>query len=233
MIGINKGALGVVNPNLKLELKFNYQTYTDLAATVAAGTNDYVRSWRSSVGGHLLTQSTDAARPQRVSDGLCFDGGDLLSILTPASFNWGSGNFTVEWWSSSATPLSGSPVNISVGGPANYWAGFCTSNAYVILANAGGSAWNSAASFSGVSANTWTHFAVVRDSGVLRTYKDGSQLGTANNTQAMYYNASFPIYLGCRYPGALQFTGKMTDIRLYTACIYPSGTSFTPPTRSA
>lgn len=215
-----------VNPNLKLELKFNYQVYTDLAATVAANTNDYVRAWRSSVGNHLFTQSTDAARPQRQSDGLYFDGGDWLSMLMHADFNWGSGNFTVEGWKFQATPSYWFSLTAE---SAAYAALRIDGNAAYLSSN--GSSWGVNGLTIGANINEWSHIAIVGDNGTIRTYRGGIQQGSTVYAAAMYFNTSKPFHLGGGH--TWWFTGKMTDIRLYTACIYPNGTTFTPPTRSA
>lgn len=92
MIGLRR-SLGAasVDPSLKLELKFNQNVYTDLAATAAAGLNDYIRAWRSTVNNHLFTQAADAARPQRATDGLYFDGGDWVTGADSTDFNLGVG----------------------------------------------------------------------------------------------------------------------------------------------
>jgi hypothetical protein len=232
MIGINKGALAVVDPNLKLELKFNTTNYTDVGGTVAATTNDYVRAWKSTVNSHLFTQSTDSARPQRVSDGILFDGGDTLAIAnTPTDFNFGTSPFTVEYWAYQAT---GAGALVAISPNSNSYAGFQIYDHALYMANTGGTAFAiSGMSIGSLTANTWTHYAVSRDgSSVVRSYKNGVYVAQATLATAMHYLNSLPTNFGSNR-GAYFWAGKLADFRIYTSCIYPSGTTFTPPTRSA
>jgi len=223
MIGINKGALKAVNPNLKFELKFNYQTYTDLAGTVAATTNDYVRAWKSSVGEHLFTQSTDAARPQRVSDGLLFDGGDYVTLTAALFAN--NAAFTVEFWVYDAAisgyvcyfnMLPSDRLNI-VGNTTNLFVGDGAANQISVAVTR--------------PLNTWYHLALAYDGATYRLYRNGAQIATSTATMNAATMSSLQI--GARTAQSQFTNGRMTDIRVYTACIYPSGTAFTPPTRSA
>jgi len=225
MIGLRRGVVGkTVDPNLKLELKFNSQVFTDVAGTVAAGTNDYVRAWRSTVGGHLLTQATDAARPQRQSDGLYFDGGDTVAMTVPA--NWLTGDFTLRLWANVPPMLALSQVN---GGSYAAIILFGTNGLYT---SNNGTSWAiSGISIGGASA-VWAHYAIAGNGANIRTYKDGVQVASQAYTAGLYYNSTNQIVLGKFYGGSTM-TGKMTDIQLYSECLYPNGTSFTPPARSA
>jgi hypothetical protein len=216
-------------PTAVLELKFNTNTYTDLAGTVAATTNDYVRSWRSTVGGHLFTQATDAARPQRQSDGLYFDGGDGLAMNMVDAFNWGTGDFTFSFW---AMPTSStSPVMIISQNPGSFGALVFRSDSAILIANSAG-AWVTIGGINfGTIPTTWTHYAMVRDAGTFRGYKNGVQIGTVVSSAAMLFSTAYPFMIG-QYWSTIFYTGKYNDIRLYTSCLYPNGTTFTPPTRS-
>lgn len=227
MIGINKGALKAVNPNLKLELKFNYKTYTDVAGTVAANTNDYVRAWRSTVNSHLFTQSTDAARPQRLSDGLYFDGGDRLTIASNAVFNFGANNFTVEFY---LNPTSSNGVIFGTNGAGytdNSW-GIWLEGLRIRCLASSGSHWNwdiASSSATAISAASWTHIVYQRNGNTLFLFLNGVQVASnsAIGTSSLYNN-SFTMWAG-------NMTGKLTDIRIYDIAKYTA--NFTPPTRSS
>ena len=228
MIGLRRGGGGaVVDPNLKLELKFNSQIYTDLAGTVAAGTNDYVRAWRSSVGGHLFAQATDAARPQRVSDGLYFDGGDIISLPSNAIFNFPANqDFCVEAYIN--TQSSANQMILSK----NYWAGETglALQLYLntVLFSIGSTIF---ATSSAISQNAWHHIAGVRQGDNLKVFINGLS-ATTSGVSSLNSSTSYPIDIGGRSRnGTLYFIGKLTDLRIYDIAKYTA--NFTPPTRSA
>ena len=222
MIGLRRGVVGkTVDPNLKLELKFNTNTFTDLLGNDPAGANDYVRSWRSTVGGHLLTQAMDAARPQRVSDGIYFDGGDGLS--TPFVLATRS-PWTFEWWQYDSNNTN--TVGMVTISPDKLYLEWFTQTFYL-----GDGFTNNIAFATTRPVATWYHLAVSFDGTTYRLYKNGIQLiSTATALQAA---TSTSIEIGNRTTMPCYMLGKLTDIRFYNSCIYPNGTTFTPPTRSA
>lgn len=111
-----------------------------------------------------------------------FDGtGDYLKIPNSQNFNFGSGNFTVEGWvyctntsprqDIFTTPADGSGFNgLSFGiYNGNFELIMCWSTgSWQILFQTAGS----------ITANTWYHFAVVRNSGTLTVYINGSSTYT-------------------------------------------------------
>jgi hypothetical protein len=228
MIGINRGALRKADPNLKLELKFNQNVYTDLAGTIPAGVNDYVRAWKSSVGGHLLTQSTDAARPQRISDGLFFDGGDTLGMAI-ADGAWFVGDFTIEYWlqrtgtgGAFSMTLFAAPASIPVG-----INGINPSTNEVIYASTSSGTWNVVNQNMGAKSSSWTHYAIVRSNVLSIAFQNGVIISTAACQGAIYWPAGMGLFL-MRHD---QFNaGKMTDFRIWNTAKYSA--TFTPPTRS-
>lgn len=232
MIGLRRGVGGaVVDPNLKLELKFNVTNYTDLAATVAANTNDYVRAWKSSVGGHVFSQSTDAARPQRQPTGMYFDGGDWVT-MAGSSFDFGTGDFTVAAWVNVATLAHDNSIFCRI----TTWA---SSMAYYLRVTSLGAvdfyggnstaiAISSASSL--ILANTWAHVAAIRSNGVTKIYINGLQSG-GTHTGSVSISNSAPLDIGTFSRTSHFFEGKMTDIVIYDKALYTA--NFTPPARSS
>jgi prefoldin subunit 5 len=218
-------------PTPALELKFNTNTYSDAAGTVAGGLNALIMAWKDTIGNQLFVQPVAGAqRPTRVADGLSFNGANILQVLTPAAINWAAGNFTLEWYANQAT-VSSTPISISIN--AATYCGFMVTAHTVYLANAAGTGWAVAGlSLGALLANTWTHYAVVKEGGVLRTYRGGVQQATAVYTDTMYHLTTNYSYLGARKAATEYWTGKLTDFRIYNTCIYPGGQNFTPPTRS-
>jgi hypothetical protein len=80
--------------------------------------------------------------------------------------------------------------------------------------------------------NQWVHLAAVRDSGVLRLYRDGVERASANfssgtGTRA---TASGPLTIGAiNENGNYAWSGYIDEVLVTTSCRYPSGTTFTPP----
>lgn len=77
-----------------------------------------------------------------------------------------------------------------------------------------------------VTTNAWNHIAYVREGSTCRIYVNGVQQGTGTNS------SSFPIsQIGRYHTGGYEVNGFISGIRLVAGtCLYPSGTTFTPPT---
>lgn len=217
-----------VDPNLKLELKFNQTAYTDTGGTtlcVYPGTPS-AASWRSNVNGinSLFAQATSGNRPTVQSDGMYFDGGDNLDMVV--SGNWLTGDFTLECWANSPPMMA-----ISQASAAGV-AALVLFGANGLYTSTNGSSWAISGMSIGGASSAWAHYAIVGNSATIRSYKDGVQVTSQSYTSgSLYYNASNNHVIG-KYFGGSYMTGKMTDIRLYSTCLYPSGTTFTPPTRT-
>ena len=116
----------------------------------------------------------------------------FMRTATNSAFSFGSGDFTIECW------IRPDAVNVDTFGNGTATGIFgSTGQEYVIFvssANAklgaymsnNGSAWNI---FSGhaygpaLSANTWHHVAMVRNSGATKVYLDGTAIGDFNTSQ--------------------------------------------------
>lgn len=108
--------------------------------------------------------------------------GSFLKVNNDAAFAPGLGDFTIEWWQYADTytsyprimsigTYSTSPmIAISLEGADN-------ANRSMFLWVGGIGSYNIGSV--GVTLNTWVHFAVVRESGVVKLYKDGVNLSGA------------------------------------------------------
>ncbi len=157
---------------------------------------------------------------------IAFDGtGDWLLVPDEANLRMGTGNFTVEAW-----------VYLSATGSARGLVGKGTSTTgWLLSTNSSdqvvftyGS--TTLTSSSALSANTWTHVAVVREgTGTNQTkiYIGGSLVATG--TVATDFNQTNPMYIGADRTGGSALNGYIDDLRItkgfarYTA-------AFTPPT---
>lgn len=166
-----------------------------------------------------------------------FDGsGDYLQLSYNSNFSFGSGDFTIEgWWylnnlSSAANPITfaaASPASandigffIYIDGSSNE-ASVCSGGTYYSVTG-----WS-------VQLNSWQHFAFVRQSGTLRLYINGVQVGSASANVSINDNATWTLKLGAyRATSPTRFlNGYLSNIRLLKGtCQYLNGTTFTPPT---
>jgi hypothetical protein len=166
-----------------------------------------------------------------------FDGtGDYLTAPINSTLDFGTGDFTVEgWWNTPA--LTATPMQ-----PVGMHAAFVASNAdvgfiiylsstlcRVAIAN-GNTAYVIDGWQTSVKANAWQHFAYVRQSGVLKFYIDGVQVGTVAANVDVNYNAAWQVRIGNYADNTSRFfNGSLSNIRIVAGtAVYT--TAFTPPT---
>ena len=165
-----------------------------------------------------------------------FDGtGDYLTVPDSTAFTLGSNAFTAECW-----------VYPTTSGTTGYFAGQsdATNTSPSIIMGKGGNdrilcyAYQSSGYLvqdpATVAINAWSHIAYVREvSGTLRLYVNGIQVSTNTMLSGSIDNASgvFGVGSAGAYVSAGTFAGYVSNFRLVNGtCIYPSGTTFTPPT---
>jgi hypothetical protein len=152
-----------------------------------------------------------------------FDGsGDYLTIPSTSAFNFGSNNFTVEfWWN---TTKSGQNI-INPTGTGNGWA---------ILLSGGNLGWNDSynvtalftVNATSILDNAWHHVAFVRSSGTTYVYFDGV-LKATNADPTVYSLGATDWFIG--NGNVADFQGYMCDMRINNGtAVYTS--AFTPPT---
>jgi hypothetical protein len=80
-----------------------------------------------------------------------------------------------------------------------------------------------------LSANTWTHFALVRYSGTMAFYINGFQSGTLAYSTTITCPGT--VFIGARQDSAAPYTGYIDDLRI-TKGIARYVQNFTPPTQA-
>jgi hypothetical protein len=168
-----------------------------------------------------------------------FDGtGDYLSAASNSAFNFGSNNFTVEFWiqTSQTTSLAtlinrewgSSPFTggwtIQLNGASStamtiFWANFSTSNAFMV------------ASTTSYRDNAWHHVAWVRNGSSFVLYLDGVSVATATNSTAFSANANQLTIANDQTfgTGARAYNGLISNVRIVNGtAVYTA--AFTPPT---
>lgn len=136
----------------------------------------------------------------------------VSSNSAPPLFNVGTGDYTVEFWVNTGTPASQQCIldfrNADVAGQ-GYALIFNTSRQIIMYYNVGNRITTSA-----ISANVWTHIAVVRYNGVYTIYVNGSASGgTYNNSDAVAPPANRPL-IGSVSDGSQVFNGNFSDFRI-------------------
>jgi len=150
-------------------------------------------------------------------------------IDSPGSLDWalGTDDFTIEWFSFQ-TSTGNFPRPFSVG---------TFGNVSVAVSIEGGSFYywaNSSFRFSssaGTILNTWVHWAVVRQSGITKVYKNGIQLGSQINDSNNISNSSTSLTIGneTTKSTAAAFVGFITNFRWVKGLAVYTG-NFTTPT---
>ena len=156
-------------------------------------------------------------------------------IDTPASSDWalGTGDFTIEWFAYTTTITLTPPngpyqrvftvddfpsmdIGVSVEGTTfYYWA-----NSSFRYSSSGA-----------VSINTWQHWAVVRQSGVTKVYRNGTQLGSQITDTNNINNTIDKLTIGADNGHATNatFVGYITNFRWIKGLAVYTG-NFTTPT---
>ena len=197
-----------------------------------------------------VTNSSVAVSSAEVKYGtssLYFNGASYLSIPDSTAFGFGTGDFTIEFWLKLGAAITATSGDASFRSIVNkYSAGSNgTEDAfYVFLNNAAGTmqfnigfvsnttASNFAFNITGVDTSlnsVWNHVAVVRSSGSLKVYFNGTQIGTTQTYSSSINQGTLPLLVGARTyaPIDLYLNGYIDDLRITKAARYTA--NFTPP----
>jgi hypothetical protein len=197
-----------------------------------------------------VTNSSVAVSSAEVKYGtssLYFNGASYLSIPDSTAFGFGTGDFTIEFWLKLGAAITATSGDASFRSIVNkYSAGSNgTEDAfYVFLNNAAGTMQfnvgfvsntigsNFAFNITGVDTSlnsVWNHVAVVRSSGSLKVYFNGTQIGTTQAYSSSINQGTLPLLVGARTyaPIDLYFNGYIDDLRITKAARYTA--NFTPP----
>jgi concanavalin A-like lectin/glucanase superfamily protein len=150
---------------------------------------------------------------------LLLDGtGDYVDAMTDEDFLIGTGDFTIEGWVRFDT-LSGNNFVFTFAGG---WGLYTFSNQWAVFDGVS----TNAIQGGSVAADTWYHFALVRQGTNLYLFIDGVQVGS---TGTMSTNITNPSYrLGAQPAATGLMTGWIDDFRILGQALYTS--AFTVPT---
>ena len=167
-----------------------------------------------------------------------FSAGNYLSIASNATFNWGTGDGTMEWWFNAPLQSTNYPglvgsANYSSSGSTNVrWDnkfGSANSKLFIYI-NGGGDP--ILVNTSTLTPNAWHHCAVVRASGVLYFYVDGVQNGSVTWSGTMNWSyGGFYIGKGFDVDGSqANFNGYISNVRNIKGTAIYTGSTYTVPT---
>jgi len=168
-----------------------------------------------------------------------FDGtGDSLTVPDNAAFTLGTNDFTIECWinfsSLASQPIFTAQMNSAANIYSYYMVVLSTGQLNSAILDASASTTYTASSAAGaILVNTWYHVAFVRNGNTNRQYINGVQAGTASVTGVTVRDSAslLGVGKGGEYAAGQLVTGYISNFRLVNGtCLYPSGTTFTPPT---
>ena len=212
--------------------------------------NDGDTDFADAAKGHTLTTGGEPEHSIAVGNpftgddrAVYFDGSSdyLTSTDAKDDANFDNSDWTLEFWINPSNTF-GSAVEhfMGCGGGHSGW-NSTTGHSWIIFAyNStneiyfqwwnGSTNVNMAASDDLLPKGTWTHVAVVNQSGTKRFYIGGVQVDTDSNTKAATSNPT-TFNVGVSAATANKFNGYLYDVSIQRGyCKYEDGTTFTPPT---
>jgi len=161
---------------------------------------------------------------------LYFDGtGDSVNVPSSNSINFGSGNWTIEFWMYTANVSTRQDIldrraTATVTGWMLWMNGTAARLAFYTSFG-----WPFITSNTDIIANTWTHVAVVRNGNSFKMYQNGVEVASGTNASAMPDDNTY-LRIGTSVENANYYNGYIQDLRITKYARY-TGT-FTPPVRT-
>lgn len=194
----------------------------------ASGTGDNSTFDDASTSNHTITGNGDVPQgsysPFREL-GYAVDFAGEWTKIKNATFTFGTGDYTIEGWiyphgtgGCDVIDLRGSSMNQGVA--------LTLKNTNKIWPYYGGSQF--ATGSIEIKANEWSHIALVRSSGTLKSYVNGKEDFSVSDTNNRSGTDSLDHGIGANYSGASKFDGHLYDWRVTNTAVYTD--EFPPPT---
>jgi len=159
---------------------------------------------------------------------------DYLTIPYSSTLDFGSNDFTIEWWMNPTTTAGDQVIfvqsnNLGIYGP--LWIRYNGGVLKAWATTAGGTfnLFNSTTISGSIPANLWTHVAITRNSsGVWKTYLNGIQSYTSTAAGSLYVNSNDTV-IGGSATANFDFEGSLADFRIVNGTVVYTS-DFTPPT---
>jgi hypothetical protein len=239
MLGFNGGRIGKTNTVFTGTVSDD-PNYSSVSLLLNGnGTNGSTTFTDSSSYGHTVTPVGNAQISTTQSKfggaSIYLDGsGDYLSVPSNASFDFGSGNFTVEFWIyfNSVTgfrSLFNKRSNTSV----TNWIWLGTNNSSLVTyISSNGSSWDIANLFNfgntALSTGQWYHIALVRNGTEIAAYVNGTKSANTITTSSSINFGSYNFNIGGDTDNFYSYA-YIDDLRI-TKGVARYTANFTPPT---
>ena len=175
------------------------------------------------------TQSTTKSKFGGKS--LYLNGSSSIAAQASSAFDFGAGDFTIEFWVLFDSVASGQRVaggDQQSGGSYN-WALFTTVSGRLDYYMSTGTPWDIAngQQFGSVATDQWYHVALVRNGTTITGYLNGVAGSSVTSSSALASNSTNGPHFGFATGG--YFNGYVDDVRI-TKGVARYSTTFTPPT---
>lgn len=161
----------------------------------------------------------------KMGKSLYFPGGSTgyLQLNGQTDFALGTGDFTIAFWVNHDNTAQ--PQHIVEGrGSAPTPVIYVNASTYRFYDGSGDRI------FGGTfTANTWTHIALVRKSGITKMYQNGTQIGSSYTDNNNYIMSASRPYIGCYQPGSVPLRGYLEEFLWIKGYALYDG-NFTAPT---
>ena len=158
-----------------------------------------------------------------------FPANSSLRGPSAAAFNVGTGDFTFEFWYYATTFANTGDHNDLAFDNGTWQTGISGTS---LNFEKYGSGWNYFVIPNAAITNSWTHVAVVRSSGTLSGYINGTRQLTGTKTDNLNGSYNFTINGRGQYANTGKDAMLYNNIRMVLGTAVYSGTSFTVPTSS-
>ena len=141
--------------------------------------------------------------------------GEYLTCSDSTDFDFGAGDFTVDWWDYRLNAINGQCVlSRTSSGHCPYVIGYTDGSSILFYASSDGGSWDIASGLScgSVILNEWTHYAVTRHNGTFYTFQNGILIATKDSSTAIPAGGA-TIYMGT-YEGGYFFNGYIDEFRI-------------------
>ena len=144
-----------------------------------------------------------------------FDGSDdYVTVPDNSAFDFGAGDFTIEYWEYRTASTAAKPTISRNNNPQAPWMLGYSYNGNINLFAGNGSSWTIASevSMGTIIINSWTHYAVTRQGNTFRTFQNGIQISTFTSAATLPDGAA-PLQIG-RYATTALYPGYLDELRL-------------------
>jgi len=158
-----------------------------------------------------------------------FAGASALTYLYTEDWEFGAGDFTMDWWEKrNATANSYCVAARDSSSTYVPWLIHSVSGRCVFYATSNGSSWDIANNADmGPLTTVWTHRAITRKGTTIRFFQDGVLQGSITSSLGFLANGNL-ISIGYAQNGAIQFAGQIDEFRIVKGvCAWTS--DFAPP----